>query len=238
MTTSPATVPTAVATPAVAHIRDNRGLLAGAEKRTLLWLAHRLPAWVHSDHLSGLGLLGMLGVGAAFAAGGADPRALPLVVLALAVNWFGDSLDGTLARVRNQQRPRYGYYVDHALDIAGTAFLFGGLALGGLMSPTIAMGVMAAYFAVMAEVFLATSSRGVFRMSFLGFGPTELRVVLAVGALAVMRGPHVVMAGFGPYRLFDVGGLVAIAGLAVTFVASSIGNGRALYEAEPINRRA
>jgi hypothetical protein len=96
---------------------------------------------------------------------------------------------------------------------------------------------MAAYFAVMAEVFLATSSRGVFRMSFLGFGPTELRVVLAVGALAVMRAPHVFMAGFGPYLLFDVGGIVAMAALVVTFVVSSIGNGRALYEAEPILRR-
>ena len=237
MTTTSATVqPTTTTTrPPATHTRDNRGLLAAAEKRTLLWLAHRLPAWVHSDHLSGLGLLGMLAVGAAFAAAGEHPQALPLVVLALAVNWFGDSLDGTLARVRNQQRPRYGYYVDHALDIAGTAFLFGGLALGGLMSPTIAMGVMAAYFAVMAEVFLATWSRGVFRMSFAGFGPTELRVVLAVGALALMRGPQVSVAGFGPYLLFDVGGLAALAGLTVTFVVSSIGNGRALYEAEPIS---
>jgi archaetidylinositol phosphate synthase len=238
MTTTSATVQPATTTtrPAAAHTRDNRGLLAAAEKRTLLWLAHRLPAWVHSDHLSGLGLLGMLAVGAAFAAAGEHPQALPFVVLALAVNWFGDSLDGTLARVRNQQRPRYGYYVDHALDIAGTAFLFGGLALGGLMSPTIAMGVMAAYFAVMAEVFLATWSRGVFRMSFAGFGPTELRVVLAVGALAVMRGPQVSVTGFGPYLLFDIGGLVALAGLTVTFVVSSIGNGRALYAAEPISR--
>jgi archaetidylinositol phosphate synthase len=237
-TTTTSTLPRNTDTTAATHTRDNRGLLARVEKRTLIWMAHRLPAWVHSDHLSGLGLIGMLAVGAAFAIGGTYPAALPVVVLALAVNWFGDSLDGTLARVRDQQRPRYGYYVDHALDIAGTTFLFGGLALGGLMTPAIAMGLMAAYFAVMAEVFLATSSRGVFRMSFLGFGPTELRVVLSLGALSLMRDPHVVIAGFGPYLLFDVGGVVAIAGLGVTFVASSIGNGRALYEAEPLERRA
>ena len=216
-------------------VREHTSVLAESEKRLLIRMAGGLPRWVNSDHLTTLGAAAMAGVGACFWAGGA---ALVLVIPLLALNWFGDSLDGTLARVRNQQRPRYGYYVDHALDIAGTAFLFGGLALGGLMSPTIAMGVMAAYFAVMAEVFLATSSRGVFRMSFLGFGPTELRVVLAVGALALMRGPQVVIPGFGTYLLFDVGGLVAIVGLAVTFVASSIGNGRALYEAEPINRRA
>ena len=237
MTMTTATFQKESPTTAATHTRDNRGLLAGAEKRTLLWLAHRLPAWVNSDHLSALGLFGMISVGAAFAAGGAHPGVLPLVVVALAVNWFGDSLDGTVARVRNQQRPRYGYYVDHALDIAGTAFLFGGLALGGLMSPAIAMGVMAAYFAVMAEVFLATSSRGVFRMSFLGFGPTELRVVLAVGALALMRGSQVRIPGVGSWLLFDVGGVVGIVGLAATFVVSSIGNGRALYDAERIDRR-
>jgi len=220
--------------PAETHARENRGLLARAEKRALIWLAERCPRWVHSDHLSALGLLGMLGTGGAFATGGTYPAALPLVVVALAVNWFGDSLDGTLARVRKQQRPRYGYYVDHALDIAGTAFLFGGLAASGLMSTTLAVAVMAAYFAVMAEVFLATSSRGVFKMSFLGFGPTELRIVLSLGALALIRTTHVTIGGHGPFLLFDVGGVVGLAGLTFTFVASSVANGRALYRAEPL----
>jgi phosphatidylglycerophosphate synthase len=217
-----------------AHTRVNQGLLAGAEKRALVWIAQRLPAWVSSDHLSALGLLGMLGAGAAFAAGGVSVRALPFVVVALAVNWFGDSLDGTLARVRNRQRPRYGYYLDHALDVLGTAFLFGGLAIGGLMSPVVAMALLAAYFAVMAEVFLATNVRGVFRMSFLGFGPTELRIVLSVGALALMREPRVTLAGFGPYQLFDVGGVIAAACLAVAFLVSAARNGRALFLEEPL----
>jgi phosphatidylglycerophosphate synthase len=178
----------------------------------------------------------MIGAGAAFAAGGTYPWALPLVVVALAVNWFGDSLDGTLARVRDQQRPRYGYYLDHVLDITGTTFLFAGLALGGLMTPVLAMALLAATFAVMAEVFLATSSHGLFRMSFLGFGPTELRIVLAAGALALLRNHEVTIAGVGPYLLFDVGGVVAIIGLAVTFLVSSLANGRALYLAEPRKR--
>jgi phosphatidylglycerophosphate synthase len=155
------------------------------------------------------------------------------VVVALAVNWFGDSLDGTVARVRNQQRPRYGYYVDHALDILGTTFLFGGMAFGGLMTPVVAMALLAVYFAVMAEVFLATHVRGVFRMSFMGFGPTELRVVLGVGALALMGDPQVVVGGLGPYQLFDVGGVVGIVGLALTFLVSALRTGRALYREEP-----
>jgi len=216
--------------------RHNRSVLADLEKKTLIWIAQRLPAWVHSDHLSALGLVAMLGVGAAFAAGATYTWALPVVVVALALNWFGDSLDGTLARVRNQQRPRYGYYVDHAIDVLGTAFLCGGLALGGLMNPIVAMGLLAAYFGVMAEVFLATNVRGVFKMSFLGFGPTELRVILAIGALALMRDPSVVIAGFGPFQLFDVGGIVAIVGLVLTFFISSTTNARALYAAEPIER--
>ncbi|MDH5198858.1 MAG: CDP-alcohol phosphatidyltransferase family protein [Gemmatimonadota bacterium] len=220
-----------------AHTRDNRGVLADLEKRTLIWIAHRLPGWMHSDHLSALGLLGMVGVGAAFAAGGTYKWALPLVVIALAVNWFGDSLDGTLARVRNHQRPRYGYYVDHALDIIGTVFMFGGMAVGGVMTPVVAMALLAVYYAVMAEVFLATKARGVFRMSFMGFGPTELRVVLSVGALALLRDPSVTIAGVGPFQLFDVGGVVAIGGLAVAFLVSAISNGRALYAEEPLPGR-
>ena len=218
---------------AAGHARLNTGLLAGIEKRTIIWLAHRLPAWMHSDHLSAVGLAGMLGVGVAFAAGGTYRWALPLVCLALAVNWFGDSLDGTLARVRNQQRPRYGYYVDHVLDVLGTAFLFGGLMLGGHITPAVGLMLLAAYFAVMAEVFLATAARGAFRMSFAGVGPTELRLLLAVGAIALMRDPKVTVPGIGTFQLFDVGAVVATCGLVAAFLTASVVNGRALSELEP-----
>src|SRR5204863_529945 len=104
--------------------------------------------------------------------------------LALAANWFGDSLDGTLARVRDQQRPRYGYYVDHVIDLAGAAALFAGIAASGLMQMWIALALAAAFFLVSAESYLATHARGLFRLSFAGFGPTELRLVLAAGAVA------------------------------------------------------
>lgn len=218
---------------AVTHARLNTGVTAGFEKRTLIWIAERLPRWMHSDHLSAIGLAGMIGVGAAFAAGGTYVWALPLVCLALAVNWFGDSLDGTLARVRNQQRPRYGYYVDHVLDVLGTGFLFGGLILGGHITPVVGTTLLAAYFAVMAEVFLATAARGQFRMSFMGVGPTELRFVLGAGALALMRDPQIAVPGLGTFQLFDVGGVVATFGLVVAFLVSAAANGRVLYREEP-----
>jgi archaetidylinositol phosphate synthase len=224
------------ATPAAAHTRRNEGLLAAAEKRALVWMALRLPPWVTSDHLSALGLAGMAAAAAAFVAGAAYPPALWLVVAALAVNWLGDSLDGTLARVRNRQRPRYGYYLDHVIDVAGTAMLLGGLALSGFMTPLLAASLLAAYLAVMAETFLATHVRGVFRLSFVGFGPTELRLVLAAGAIALFYRPIVQVAGLGPWHLFDIGGAVAIAGLVVTFLVSAVRNARALSREEPLPR--
>lgn len=219
------------------HIRHHRSVLADVEKRTLVWIAGRLPRWVNSDHLTGLGAIAMVGTGVAFAAASLNPWTLLLVPPTLAVNWFGDSLDGTLARVRNHQRPRYGYYVDHVLDILGTAFLFAGLMLGGHITPVVATMLLAAYFAVMAEVFLATAARGQFRMSFMGVGPTELRIALGIGALALMRDPQVLIPGLGAFQLFDVGAVIATGGLIVAFLVSSLGNGRALYEEEPLPTR-
>jgi phosphatidylglycerophosphate synthase len=223
-----------IAMPAASHVRLNLGVLAAAEKRTLIWIASRLPAWVGSDHLSALGMVSMLAAGVSFAYIAVTPLAAAAVIVSLAANWFGDSLDGTVARVRNQQRPRYGFYVDHVIDIAGITFLMAGLAWSGIMSPLVAAAVLAAYLLVSSESFLATHSVGIFRMSFLGFGPTELRILLAAGALKAAQSPVVDVALLGQVRLFDLGGVVAIGGLAVAFVVSVARNTRALYLAEPL----
>src|SRR5437773_10122373 len=155
------------------HTREHRSLLADAEKRLLVAIARRLPAPINSDHLTLIGLFAMPVAGWCFARIPDTPWSAAAFVLALAANWFGDSLDGTLARVRDQQRPRYGYYVDHVLDMVGLVFMLGGLAMSGYMSPLIALGLLVAYLIVAAEVFLATSVHGVFRLSSLGVGPTE-----------------------------------------------------------------
>ena len=221
-------------TTACRHIREHTSVLASVERRTLLWIAIRLPAWITSDHLSVLGLTSMLAVGIGFAGFRVTPWAAAVVVVALAANWFGDSLDGTVARVRGQERPRYGFYVDHVIDLLGTAFLFGGLACSGLMSPLLAVILLASYAIVCAETYLATHAAGVFRMSFLGFGPTELRLVLAAGALKATDGTAFSLAGAVDVRLFDAGAVIAILGLAVAFVVSAARNTRALYRAEPL----
>jgi archaetidylinositol phosphate synthase len=220
------------------HVRTNGSPLASVERRALIHMAQRLPAWVTPDHLSGLGLAAMAGAGFSFWLAQHRLVALAGVVLSLALNWFGDSLDGTLARVRNQQRPRFGFYVDHVIDIAGASMLFGGLAASGFMSPVVALGVLSAYLLVSAEVYLATHVRGVFTMSFLGFGPTELRIVLAIGVAMLAWKPMIAPFGFGPFRLFDVGGVVAILGMVIAFIASAVRNTRALFDAERITRLA
>ena len=220
------------------HVRQHRSVLARAEKQLLIWMARRLPSWINSDHLTCLALIAMAAAGIGYWLLRFDTRAVWVVVAALAVNWFGDSLDGTLARVRAVERPRYGYYVDHVLDIVGTTMLFAGLAGSTYMSPLIALGVLIAYLLVAGEVFLATTTRGVFRISSFGIGPTELRILLAIGTIALPGNPHVSLGPFGRMPLFDFGGLVAIAGMLVALVFAVWGNTSALAKLEPRKRPA
>ena len=208
-------------------------VLAPLEKRVLVWLAVRLPRWVNSDHLTLLALVAMAGAGLSYWLARATPAGLVLACVCLAINWFGDSLDGTHARVRNRQRPRYGFYVDHVVDEFGVACLFGGLAASGYMSPVIAAGLAIAYFMLCIEVGLATHALGTFRMTYFNLGPTELRILLAVGNLVAIVHPRAVILG-REFLLFDVGGAIGAVGLVVTLIFSAVSNTRALYRLEPL----
>jgi phosphatidylglycerophosphate synthase len=210
--------------------------LASLERRCLVWMAVRLPGRVTSDHLTVLALAAMALTGAAYAVSPGRPGALLLAIAGLAINWFGDSLDGTVARVRRRQRPRYGFYVDHIVDCFGILFVVAGLGWSGHLTPAIAMTLLIAYFMLSIEIYLATYCLAVFRLSFWGVGPTELRILLAIGTLALLRDPRVAILG-GQYRLFDVGGVVAIAGIALALLVSVARNTRALYRAEPLPGR-
>lgn len=212
--------------------RAQVSLLAPLEKRVLLWLAERMPRSINPDHLTGLGLVSLLGAGLSYWYAAHNPAGLLLVILFLATNWFGDSLDGTLARVRKQQRPRYGFYVDHVVDAFGTFFLLGGLALSGYMSPAIAFGLLVVYFMLSIEVYLATYTIGTFHLSFGKFSPTELRVLLAIGNVVLLFLPRVQLFG-RDYLLFDVGGAVGIAGMAVMLILTVVRHTIYLYRAEP-----
>jgi archaetidylinositol phosphate synthase len=217
--------------------RTYTGLLAAAEKRLLIRMARRIPAAVNSDHLTSLGLVSMMMVGASYALSGRFMGALWWAVIWLALNWFGDSLDGTLARVRGHQRPRYGFYVDHVFDSFGALFVLGGLAVSGRMTPMIAAAVLIAYFLLSIEIFLATYCVGKFQMSYWGAGPTELRILLAIGTLVLFVKPVVTIAGT-PLPLFDAGGIVAAIVLTITAIVATVRHVRELYLAEPLVPRA
>lgn len=220
-------------TPYTEARRVHDSFLAAVEKRCLIWLADRLPAWVNSDHLTVLAGIAMFGAGVCYWIG--TPAALLLSILLLALNWFGDSLDGTLARVRHHERPRYGFYVDHVLDAVCMLFVFGGLILGGHISLAVGAGFLIAYYLLLNEIALATHAVGVFRISFWRFGPTELRLLLALGSIRLMHS-DLVRVGGHDYRLFDIGGVIGIIALVVTFIGSAISNTRMLYAAEPLPR--
>jgi archaetidylinositol phosphate synthase len=213
--------------------RIHTSLLAAAEKRALTRIANRLPQWVNSDHLTALGFVSLVAAGGAYWAASREPLALLAVIVFLALNWFGDSLDGTVARVRNRLRPRYGFYIDHILDAIGTFFLLGGMALSGYMSPAIAFAFLIAYLLLSIEIYLATHTMGTFHLSYWRFGPTELRLLLVAGNLAALRNPMVKIAG-QQWLLFDVGFTIGTAALAVILVQATVAHTRQLYREETL----
>ena len=223
--------------------RHLAGLTARAEKSALLWLAPRTPGWVTSDHLTLLGLVAMAACGALYALAGRVPWLLLLVNVALVFNWLGDSLDGTLARHRGVERPRFGFYVDHLADAFGALFVLGGLALSGLMSPLVAAAFLAAYYLLAIETYLATYAIGRFKISWGPFGGTELRILLAAVNVLVLFRPRLLV-GESSWLAFDVLGVGAAAALGVLAIVAGIrgtralGSGGGMGTAAPAARRA
>jgi archaetidylinositol phosphate synthase len=211
--------------------RLQESFLAQSEKRLLVWMAEFTPAWINSDHLTALGFIAQLLTGLSYAFAKWHQFWLIAGIGFIALNWFGDSMDGTLARVRNQQRPRYGFYVDHMLDSIGAVALMAGLAASGYMSPAIAIGLLVLFLLLSIQSYLATYALGEFRMSFWSFGPTELRLLLAVGNVALLRWAVVLHSRF---RLFDIGGAIGIAGMAAMLLVFTARNTFSLYNQEPI----
>lgn len=212
--------------------RAQLSFLAPLEKRVLVAIAQRLPGWINSDHLTGLGFLALIAAGACYAAASGANYWLHAVNLCLVVNWFGDSTDGTLARVRNRQRPRYGFYVDHMVDAIGTLCLIGGMGLSGYMSAAVSAGLLIAYFLLSIETYLATYTVGTFHLSFGGMSPTELRILLVIGNLYILLRPATVSLFGSRYLLFDVGGVIGIAGMVFIIVVNTIKHTIHLYRQE------
>src|SRR3982074_3345663 len=182
--------------------REQTSILAPLERAALRGLARRMPGFVNSDHLSLLGFVAMFLAGVCYAASRQNPLMLHLVNVCIFLNWFGDSLDGTLARYRDRQRPRYGFYVDHIIDTFGALFLLFGLALSGYMSERVAGALLIVYFMLAINSYLAAYSIGVFKISQWKMGPTEMRLLLMIGNVSLIYRPRVY---HRRYLLFDVG---------------------------------
>jgi phosphatidylglycerophosphate synthase len=213
--------------------RVNQALTASAEKRVLEWLAIRAPGWLTSDQLTLLGLAAQIGAGLCYAWSRSHRSALLLVIVCLALNWLGDSLDGTLARVRRRQRPRYGFYVDHIVDIFGAVALMCGLGCSGLLHWQVTMAMLVAFLVLSSESYLAAYTLSRFELSQGFFGPTEIRILLAIGNLALLRSPYATILGYR-MLLFDVGGTIAAAGMLAMAVNVAVRHTAHLYRQEPL----
>ncbi len=194
--------------------REMTFLLAEPERRLLRAMASRLPRAVRPDHLTALGVVGAVGAGVGYALSGAHPAWLWLASAMLVVNWFGDSLDGTLARVRKAERPRYGYYIDHAVDAFTTAVIGIGIGLSPFVRLDLALVLVVVYLTLSINVYLESQVFGVFKMAYARIGPTEARLL----AILVNAGLFV-----GATRLAWLGSWVSLAAnVAIGVVAFSM----------------
>jgi phosphatidylglycerophosphate synthase len=215
--------------------RVNQSLTAALEKRALQWMARRAPRWLTSDQLTSLGLIAQIGAGAAYALSRDNHSFLLLVNLCLVLNWFGDSMDGTLARIRCQQRPRFGFYVDHMVDVLGATALMCGLGLSGFAHWPVAVAMLIGFLLLSSESYLATYTLSRFQLSQGIFGPTEIRILLIVGNLALLHSPYATVFGH-KMLLFDLGGVIAAVCMFVMVIALTARHTAQLYREEPLSR--
>ena len=213
--------------------RINQSLTASLEKRALQYMASRAPHWLTSDQLTLLGLCAQIAAGLFYALSRYNRFALLLVILCLVLNWLGDSLDGTLARVRHHERPRYGFYVDHMADIFGSVALMCGLGFSGFLHWQTAIAMLIAFLILSGESFLATYSLSRFQLSQGIFGPTEIRILLVIGNLALLRNPYAHLFGY-KILLFDLGGVIAAIGMFAMAIHTTLRHTAQLYRLEQL----
>jgi archaetidylinositol phosphate synthase len=218
----------------VTATREKTFLLARPEARVLEWIARRLPRWVMPDHLTFLGVLAAIGIAAAYALSNRDPVWLWAASGLLVVHWLGDSLDGTLARVRRTERPRYGYYLDHLVDAVATALIGIGLGLSPYMLLVTGLVIVIAYLVLSINTYLETNALGVFSLGYGRLGPTEARVGLVVAntALALGLAPSMSVLGVG-VGVLDVVGLGLAALMLGALAVRAARNLRELARREP-----
>ena len=214
--------------------REMTFLLAGIEQRVLQRIAAHVPRSLRSNHLTVLGTLGAVGAGTAYALTRYHPAWLWVASLMLGVNWLGDSLDGTLARVRGTQRPKYGYYLDHVVDAFSTAVIGLGIGLSPYVNLGLALGLVVVYLALSINVYLESSVFGVFKISYGRIGPTEVRLLLVILNTMLAVAAQLQIKGPLPIRLVANWTLaILLTGMVALFVGRFARNLYRLAKLEP-----
>lgn len=216
--------------------RIQHNLLARSERRLLNYLCAAMPAWVTPDKLTALGVIGALIIFAGYALSGFGPAYLSIAIVGYAVQWFGDSMDGSLARFRKIERPSFGYFIDHSCDGLVTLLILAGIGLSPYVRLDIALLALAGYLLLSVHAFLSAKVIGELKLSYLNAGPTELRVALILMTLAMMAFGTMENVT-GPLSAFDlVVGSVGLT-LIILFVIQTLVTARRLSALEPTPRR-
>lgn len=226
-------------------VRVQTSFLNAIEKKVLVWLAGRQPSWVTSDMLTFIGFVGAVIVAVGYALC-SNPAFLWLASLGWIINWYGDSLDGTLARVRGQQRPVYGFFIDHNVDCINEAIMFIGIGLSPLMNLDIALLVLVAYLIISIYVYISAHLKGEFKLTYGKMGPTELRVIMVIVNtlwffIPWLREYRCEFNALGSAWSLSILDFVAIAifiGIAASYITSLYKDGKAYAKSDPLKKNA
>ena len=222
-------------------LRIQTSFINGIEKRALVWLAKRMPRWVNSDMLTAVGTLGALIVAIGFALSCLNVQWLWLSSFGLLVNWFGDSLDGTLARVRDCQRPVYGYYVDHTVDCINEGLMFIGAGLSPFLHLDLALLAYAIYLVLTINVSINAHLKGEFRLTYFKLGPTEFRIIVIVAntllisipALAAIANTHTLFGLTVTMHILDYVAAFIILAMTLIYIVTTISDARKYAAIDP-----
>ena len=220
--------------------RIQTSLLNQLEKKALVWLAERQPKWVTSDLLTYIGVLGAVLCAVGFALAHYSVYYLWLSSLGLFINWYGDSLDGTLARVRNTQRPKYGFFIDHSLDAVTICIMCVGAGLSPIFRFDVALLVLVAYLVISIYTYICTILKDEFRLTYAGMGPTEFRLVVILlntidMYVAPLREWSCVFAG-QTWGVVDIVGIAIALFIAYMWLSQWLKDRKYLSERDPLKK--
>jgi archaetidylinositol phosphate synthase len=215
-------------------VRVQEALTAPLERKTLAWLARRTPDWIGPDHMTALGFAAQFLAGLCYASARWSQWGLLGATVFIAMNWLGDSLDGSLARFRNRLRPRYGFYVDHMVDTFGAIFLMAGLGASGYLDWQVSAGLLTAFLALSIQSYLAAYTLADFQLAHAFLGPTEIRILMMIGNAALVFFPRIELFG-REWLLLDIGGAIASVAMFGMAIVASIRNTRRLYNEERLS---